>query len=45
MMMMFNKRKKMFSLMLENTDGICTSLLQANANYRQTIIAQIVKVD
>ena len=29
----------------KNTDGICTSLLKANINYRQTIIAQIVKVD
>jgi hypothetical protein len=42
MMMMFNKRK---NVLFDATDGICTSLLQANANYRQTIIAQIVKVD
>ncbi len=33
----------MFSLMLKNTDGICTSLLKANTNYRQTIIPQNCK--
>jgi hypothetical protein len=44
-MMMFTKRRKKGNVLFDakNTDGICTSLLKANTNYRQTIIAQNCK--